>query len=114
LGLLLGASAAASDSVRSVMSASVENEPNARGEDDPQRQVHESGGAQLSIDVEGYEHVPDDHGQDDPEDDADHPRRGVGPEDVDLRRMSGHGCPPGLGAGFARSPTVSARFVRLM
>src|SRR5262249_49618725 len=114
LGPVFGASAeAASDSVRSVMSASVEDQPDAHGEDDPERQVHEPGGAQVRVDLEGHEHMPDDHGQDDRDDDADHPGREIRSEDVDLRGVSAHGCPPGFGAGFARSPTVSASVVRL-
>src|SRR5262245_23273100 len=114
LGLAFGASVeSASDSFRSCMSASIEDESNAQSEDDPERQVHEPGRTQVRVNLEGHEHLPNEHGQDDPDDDADHPGREVGSEDVDLRGMSGHGCPPGFGAGFARSPTVSARVVRL-
>jgi len=84
--------------------------------EDRHAKVNETGGTQMSVELQANQKLASDDGENETKDDAHHPCRKIGSENIKHWRMSCHlrRWDEDAGPGLARSPTLSAKAAALV
>src|SRR5262245_26258218 len=98
------------------ISISETHQPSGHCEEDCHAQINQSWKTQMAVEFQANQDLARNHGQRQPENDADHPRGKIGAQNVDRWGMSIHclrydAVDP---AGLPRSPTLNARAAALV